>query len=161
MSNDNYSPEAVQRVSDTIDRDVRQRSQLIRNAVKMLSMTRKDVIQVTGYSRQFVSDAMADMCKRGHIRKLDDGRYEYLKSPKNEPLMRSVIASIMEAKIASQWGDMKGESVEDFLARGGMIDTSPTPLKFEHLKESDIATHRNAAGIGHQSPKQTKSFAPY
>ena len=151
-----YTIEDVMKVKEQLDFNVRQRSQLIRQAIKLLPMRPIHISVATGLNRRHVSGTVSDMLIRGYVRRLDNGCYEYVKSPKNEALDKTRDLSI--GRKSKMQHDPKvhyvgeAETVEQFLARGGKIDYSDTPGKFENLTHEEIVSRGPVIGMGYQSP---------
>lgn len=153
-----YTLDDVMKVKDQLDFNVRQRSQLIRQAIKLLPMRPIHISVATGLGRRHVSGTISDMLIRGYVERHDNGCYAYVKSPKNEALDKTRNLSIgsksrlMHDPKPNYHGE--GETVEDFLARGGKIDYSDTVAKFEKLKHEEIISKTGVVSIGYQSPMQ-------
>lgn len=142
-----YTLADVEEVKAKLDFSAKQRSQLIRQAVKLLPMRPVHISIATGIERRHVSGTLSDMRMRGYVRRLDDGRYEFVSDPKNQAVRevrKASISSTVALKSArvekvDPWKAMQGETVEEFLARGGNIDYSGTAHKFERLTDKDIS----------------------
>jgi hypothetical protein len=153
-----YTLDDVMKVKEQLDFNVRQRSQLIRQAIKLLPMRPIHISVATGLNRRHVSGTVSDMLIRGYVRRLDNGCYEYVKSPKNEALDRTRDLSI--GRKSKMQHDPKvhyageAETVEQFLTRGGKIDYSDTVAKFEKLTHEEIISKVAVVSIGYQSPMQ-------
>ena len=153
-----YTIEDVMKVKGQLDFNVRQRSQLIRQAIKLLPMRPIHISMATGLERRHVSGTVSDMLIRGYVSRLDNGCYEYVKSPKNEALDKTRNLSI--GSKSKMQHDPKvnysgpAQTVEDFLANGGKIDYSETANKFEHLTHEEIIVKVGIVSIGYQSPMQ-------
>lgn len=155
-----YTLDDVLALKDSLDFSARQRSQLIRQAVKLLPMRPVHISIATGIERRHVSGTLSDMRMRGYVRRLDDGRYEFVSDPKNQAVREVRKASISQAfsgktvraEKVDPWKAMQGESVESFLANGGKIDYSETPIKFERLTHEEIVSKVGVVSIGYQSP---------
>ena len=151
-----YTIDDVMKVKEKLDFNVRQRSQLIRQAIKLMPMRPIHISVATGLNRRHVSGTVSDMLIRGYVRRLDNGCYEYVNSPKNEALDRTRNLSI--GKGSKLQHDPKpsysgpAQTVEDFLAKGGKIDYRDTANKFEHLTHEEIVSRGPVIGMGHQSP---------
>ena len=83
-----YTIEEVNALKEKLDYSVRQRSQLIRQAIQLLPMRPAHVSRATGISRRHVTGTLSDMASRGYVKRLDDGRYEFVKNPRNEALAK-------------------------------------------------------------------------
>lgn len=151
-----YTLDDVMKVKEQLDFNVRQRSQLIRQAIKLLPMRPIHISVATGINRRHVSGTVSDMLIRGYVRRLDNGCYEYVKSPKNEALDKTRNLSIgSKSKIQHDpkvYYLGETETVEKFLARGGKIDYSGTANKFERLTHEEIVSRGPVIGMGYQSP---------
>lgn len=153
-----YTLDDVMKVKEQLDFNVRQRSQLIRQAIKLLPMRPIHISVATGLGRRHVSGTISDMLIRGYVERHENGCYAYVKSPKNEALDRTRNLSIggksrlMHDPKPAYHGE--GETVEAFLARGGKIDYSDTVAKFDRLTHEEIISKVGLVSIGHQSPMQ-------
>lgn len=149
-----YTIDDVEALKDKLDFNARQRSQLIRQAIKLLPMRPMHIAIATGLHRKHVSGTISDMLQRGYVKKREDGCYEFVKSPKNEALakMRQVNAASIPVKPTDAWASKQGETVEEFLANGGKIDYSDTVAKFERLTHEEIISKVGIVSIGYQSP---------
>lgn len=151
-----YTIDDVMKVKEKLDFSVRQRSQLIRQALKLLPMRPVHVVLATGLERRHVSATMSDLTKNEYLKRLQNGCYEYIRSPRNEALDR--VRNISIGKGSSPRSEPKiafageAETVEQFLARGGKIDYSDTANKFERLTHEEIVSRGPVIGMGHQSP---------
>lgn len=151
-----YTLDDVMKVKEQLDFNVRQRSQLIRQAIKLLPMRPIHISVATGLGRRHVSGTISDMLIRGYVERHENGCYAYVKSPKNEALDKTRNLSI--GRKSKMQHDPKvhyvgeAETVEQFLARGGKIDYSETANKFEHLTHEEIVSRGPVIGMGHQSP---------
>lgn len=154
-----YTIDEVDALKEKLDYSVRQRSQLIRQAIKLLPMRPAHVSRATGISRRHVTGTLSDMASRGYVKRLGDGRYEFVKNPRNEALakIRQLNAASVPTKQADTWASQPGETVEEFLARGGQIDYSATVVKFENLTHEEIIGKSGVVPMGYQSPMQ-RSF---
>lgn len=146
-----YTIEDVDALKDKLDFNARQRSQLIRQAIKLLPMRPMHIAMATGLHRKHVSGTISDMLQRGYVKKREDGCYEFVKSPKNEAIdtMRNMsIGSQKPAKVDA-WKDIEAETVEEFIARGGVIDRTPYRAHFENLKHEDIEGKSTCVPVVH------------
>lgn len=154
-----YTMDDVEAVRAKLNFGARQRSQLIRQAVKLMPMRPMHIAMVTGLNRRHVSGTLSDMAGRGYVERLDDGRYSYIKSPRNEAIDK--VRDFSVSKPAGQKADpsrasIVGETVDEFLARGGVIEKCETELKFERLTRDEIIANTGRVTMGHQSPSSVK-----
>lgn len=154
-----YTMDDVESVKAKLNFVVRQRSQIVRQAVKLMPMLPMHIAMATGFPRKYVSSTLSDMAGRGYVERLDDGRYSYINSPRNEAMDK--VRDISVAKPAGQKSDpsrasIVGETVEEFLARGGVIEKCETDLKFERLTRDEIIANTGRVTMGHQSPSSVK-----
>lgn len=130
----------------------------IRAAVKILPMHPRHVAIATSYTKKVISGSLFDMAKRGYIERLEDGRYSFVRNPqatqrnKGRDAMRNISIAKPKTEKVDSWKDLEGETVDKFLARGGVIDRSPFVAKFENLNHDEIEKTRPAVGMGYQSP---------
>lgn len=132
----------------------------IRAAVKIMPMQPRHIVIATGYTKKTINGSLFDMVKRGYIERLEDGRYSFVKDPSLKPrnrgrdIMRNVSVAKAKPEKVDAWKDAEGETVESFLARGGKIDYSDTPNKFENLTHEEIEAKGAVIPMGYQSPMQ-------
>lgn len=160
-----YTMEDVMKVKAGLGNDHVNKSDLFRKALKMLPMTPQHAALATGLSRRYLASLASDMAERGYVRRLDDGRYEFVFSPptrkqkiptftkkKNQPIVFSA------KRDRGAWAGKDGETVEEFLARGGEIDRSPTDFKFERLTDAEIRANLGRPTSGHQMPTSPRTW---
>lgn len=154
-----YTIEDVESLRDKLDFNARQRSQLIRQAIKLLPMRPMHIAMATGLHRKHVSGTISDMLQRGYVKKREDGCYEFVKSPKNEAIdtMRNMSIGSQKAAKVDAWKDVEAETVEEFMARGGVIDRTPYRANFENLKHEDIEGKTGCVPMGYLSPIRQRS----
>jgi hypothetical protein len=128
------------------------------------------VAEALGEPPKETSRAMFDLKRRGYIHRSDDGLFTFISHPPKRVYLTPAeyTAKIAEEKKkkaarlqaavskvagrgkaitvaakkpqAHRFSTMKGETVEEYLARGQKIDRSPTIPKFERLTAEDIAS---------------------
>lgn len=135
-------------------------AQLIRDQLKITQMAPAQVAALIGVTTERAYQCMRDMVKSGHIAKMGDGTYVFIREPKKpmtpdearekKKAARRVAKNgqrrypvkqytvIAPKKIKEEYTGPK-QSVDDWLKAGGVIDRSPTVPKFERLTAEDIA----------------------
>lgn len=155
-----YTMDDVKAVTAKLDMTNRNKASIVRQAVKILPMRIADISIATGHDRRYVTACIGDMVKSGFVRRLPDRRIEYISSPSNnhKDRLRDVSMVGGKAKPLSAWAGKEGETVEEFLARGGEIDRSPTDFKFERLTDSEIRENIGRPTSGHQMPTSPRPY---
>lgn len=144
-------------------------SQEIRDQLKVKNMAPAEIGAALGITTEKAYQHMRDMLPGGYICKMGDGKYMWLKDPK-QPLTPDQKAAKAEAKrekrkanrriaaalspkrirhprmtpltvkkSANPQCDKPAQTVDEWLKAGGVIDRSPTLPKFERLTAKDIA----------------------
>lgn len=156
--NSGYTPEKCAEFRARIGDDCLHRAERIRRLLKIEKMTSADIAMILIERPKLVRASIHDLRLRGVVVVTEDGKFAYDDNAVNRSIDNKRAMSIgNKDRRAIQW-DGQAETVEEFLARGGMIDTSPTPLKFERLTKDTLAPRSNNVGMGHQSPHQPRRF---
>lgn len=143
-------------------------SQNIRNTLKIQELTPAQIASKLSLKTDNVYQHMRDMIHSGYIAKNEDGTYQWIKDPappmteqerlakrrERDRLKRAAHASTPRPKVRHERmvpitikkpvEDANGkpaQTVDEWLAEGGKIDRSPTPVRFERLTKQDIASH--------------------
>lgn len=153
-----YTMDDVKAVTEKLDMTNRNKASIVRQAVKILPMRISDISIATGMDRKYVTACIGDMVKSGFVRRLADRRIEYISSPSNnhKDRLRDVSMVGGKARPLSAWAGKEGETVEEFLARGGVIEKCETELKFERLTRDEIIAKTGRVTMGYQSPSSVK-----
>jgi hypothetical protein len=155
-------------------------SQKIRDLLKKEDMTPAQICRELGLKSDRAYQHLRDMIPGGYIAKNVNGTYRWLKDPappmseeeknrkKNErrraqraanppaprPIRRASTMPIVIRKPQPQCVK-PSQTVEEWLANGGVIDRSPTQSRFERLTTEDILA-RSGVAIGFQMPKSPR-----
>lgn len=137
-------------------------------------MVNAQVAEAIGEPPKETSRAMFDMKRRGYIRRSDDGSFTFVSHPpkrvyltpaeytakiaaekrkresriaiaKSKLAIKSKPMTVVKAKEKPEPMPVKAQTVDEWLAEGGVIDRSPTPLPFERLSRADIDMSYRAA----------------
>lgn len=130
----------------------------IREALKLLPMRPIHVAYVTDVERRTATKSLSWMVEAGNVERLEDGRYKFMKDPKvaGKEVLRNM--SISRRRMHEEASSYEGEAetIEEFLARGGVIERCATPFKFERLKHDEIIANNGRVTMGHQSPSSAR-----
>lgn len=146
-------------------------TQQIRACIRHNGPISADRIQIeTGIKMKDIRSRISEMKKRKFIEQDANGCYVFLRESKNPPELtpeerkekarelkarqrrrqkalrpkKCVPLTIVKAKQSAQSVAQKPMTVDEWLAQGGVIDRSPTPLPFERLSRDDIDTSYRA-----------------
>lgn len=146
----------------------------IREQLKIRQMAPAEIAQTIGITTERCYQGLRDMLGT-YVAKMGDGTYMWLRDPKKamtdeeknakrrarkKPEAPKVSQSIRQrpiqirrAPVVSYEGPR--QSVEEWLAAGGVIDRSPTQSRFERLTTDEILSRQGVA-IGFQMPKSPR-----
>jgi hypothetical protein len=137
----------------------------------------KRIVEETGVSIQEVRARITEMKKRKFIAVDENGLFTFLRdritpsqrmsdekrkeidrnrmrlARQKEALRRSQVISV-KPKVAFKFAG-PAQTVEEWLASGGVIDRSPTQSRFEHLTTEEIMS-RSGVAMGFQMPKSPR-----
>lgn len=142
-------------------------SQQVRDQLKKKDMRPAEIADAIGSTSQKVFTSLRDSCTAGYVQKAADGTYKFVRDPVQKVAMskeeryrrqreyrdrkaaeegrtrnprRPVKPyTVIEPKKVTWMGDY--QTVEEWVAAGGVIDRSPTPNRFERLTDENILTN--------------------
>lgn len=146
-------------------------SQKIRDLLKEEDMTPGQIGAELAVKVETVYQHMRDMIPGGYIAKNPNGTYRWLKDPKPpmteqeraekrrerrrakraagainprvkpaKPRHERMVPITIKKPVVTSSGK-PAQTVDEWLAQGGVIDRSPTPVRFERLTQKDISSH--------------------
>ncbi len=158
-----YTIEEIEKVRASVSNLTIGLSEKIRIAVNILPMTPKHIAVATGATLPGVHGSLFGMAKRGLVERMEDGRYKFVKEPilqkknRGQEKLRNLSIAKEPQKKVDAWKDQEGQSVEDWIANGGVIDRTPFSAKFENLTHEEIAGKVVGVPMGYLSPVRRSS----